>query len=68
MGQGQEFLHRLNQVLNAFEEAVVKREHKKLLDSKVSLRQNVGTARQHVIDEVVKIVTEARMAEGASTE
>lgn len=60
MGKGHEFLHRLNEVLWELEQAVVRREHKKLLDSAVSLQQEVDKARQHVIEVVVEVVKEAR--------
>jgi hypothetical protein len=63
VGKGHEYLQRLHQVLNDFEEAVVEREGKGLLDSKIPLRQGVDRARKRVVDEIVKIVTEARAEE-----
>lgn len=62
--RGKEFLHQLNEALLAFEQAVVRREHKGLLDSAVSLQQDVDRGRQHVIDAAVRIAKEAREAYG----
>jgi hypothetical protein len=63
VSKGHEYLKRLHQVLTDFEQAVVEREGKGLLDSKIQLQQGVDRARKHLIDEVVKIVTEARTSE-----
>lgn len=63
MGKGHEFLQRLHHVLAEFEDAVVQREKKGLLDSTIPLQQGVDRTRKRVVDEVVKIVTEARTAE-----
>jgi hypothetical protein len=62
MSKGREDLHRLQQALNGFEDAIVRREHKKMLESKVPLQQQVDTAHKHVVDVVVSLVTEARLA------
>lgn len=64
MGKGHEFLHRLSETLMAFEQAVVKREHKRMLDSAVSLQQDVDEARQRVIEAAVEIAKEARETYG----
>ncbi len=37
------------------------REHKKMLESKIPLQQEVDRARQHVVELLVKMVTEARV-------
>jgi cell division FtsZ-interacting protein ZapD len=60
MGKGHEFLRRINEVLDQFERAVVRRERKKLLDSKISLQQAVDSARQRLIETVVQVVKEAK--------
>ena len=62
MGKGHEDLHRLTEALNAFEDAIIKREHKKMLESKTPLQQDVDRAHQGVVTVVVELVTEARMA------
>ena len=64
MGKGHEFLHRLNETLLDFEQAVVLREHKRMLDSTISLQQDVDEARQKVIQAAVDIAKEAREAYG----
>jgi hypothetical protein len=64
MGKGHEFLHRLNEALLTFEQAVVKREHKRMLDSAISLQQDVDEARQKVIQAAVEIAKEAREVYG----
>ncbi len=64
MGKGHEDLHRLHTALAAFEEAIVQREHRKALSSKVTHQQEVDRAREHVVTEVVKMVTEARVGSG----
>lgn len=60
MSRGTEFLQRLHGVLNEFEQAVVRREHKKLLDDPVVLRQQVDDARNRVVDTMVDLVREAQ--------
>lgn len=59
MGKGHEFLHRIHKVLRELEDSIVRRENKKLLDSKVTLQQGVDSARQRVIETVVQVVKEA---------
>ncbi len=60
MGKGQELLHRLYEVLDEFEQAIVKREHRKpLLEDKVVLRQAVDDARKKVVETVVQLIKEA---------
>ncbi|MEJ2238677.1 MAG: hypothetical protein P8X82_10305 [Gemmatimonadales bacterium] len=58
---GREYVQQVQKALSQYEEAIVRREHKKLLESKVSLRQDVDTARQKVLDVVVDLVTKERM-------
>ncbi len=67
MGKGHEYLQRLHQGLNDFEQAVVEREGKGLLDSKIPLQQDVDRARKRLVEEIVKIVTEARTEEAAKS-
>ncbi len=59
MGKGHDNLHRLNEAVSAFEESVVNREHKKLLETKVPLQQAVDRARHHLVRTVVDMVTKA---------
>ncbi len=56
MGKGQAMMQELQEALGAFEEAIVRRENKKLLESKVSLQQDVDKQRQKVVDVVVGLV------------
>lgn len=65
MGKGHEFLHRLNEALLQFEQAIIRREHKRMLDSAISLQQDVDEARQGVIQAAVEIAKEAREVYGA---
>jgi hypothetical protein len=60
MSKGKEFVRRLHQVLTDFEQAVVKREHKKLLDDPIVLQQDVDAARQRVVDTMVELVRAAQ--------
>ncbi len=60
MGKGHELLHRVHEALNEFEQSVVRREHRKMLDSKVSLQQDVDTARQHVVQTIIQVIKEAQ--------
>ncbi len=63
MSKGHELLHRLHEAIAGFEQAVVHREHKKpFIDSKVSLQQDVDKARQHLVNEVLDLIKEAREA------
>ena len=64
MGKGHEFLHRLNEALLNFEQAVTRREHKRMLDSAITLQQDVDDARQKVIEAAVEIAKEAREVYG----
>ncbi len=61
MGKGQEYQQQIYEALSEFEGAVVHRENKKMLESKVPLQQEVNRARQHVVELLARIVTEARM-------
>jgi hypothetical protein len=58
---GREYVQQVQKALSQYEEAIVHREHKKLLESQVSLQQDVDTARQKVLDVVVDLVTKERM-------
>jgi hypothetical protein len=58
---GREYVQQVQKALSGYEDAIVHREHKKLLESKVSLQQEVDTARQKVVDVVVDLVTKERM-------
>ena len=62
MSKGREDLHRLQDSLNKFEDAIVRRENKKILESKIPLQQDVDKAHKQVVDVVVSLVTEARLA------
>ncbi|UCD25483.1 MAG: hypothetical protein JSW51_06090 [Gemmatimonadota bacterium] len=61
MSQGHEYVQRVQKALSEYEDAIVHREHKKLLESKVSVQQDADNARQKVVDTVVDIVTKVRM-------
>ena len=61
MTSGQEKLHRVNEVLNAFEQAVMAREHKGITQSATPLQQGVDRARAAVVQTVVDMVTKAAM-------
>ena len=63
MSKGQEYLQQVQKALSKFEDAIVHREHKKLLESSVSVQQDVDRARQKVVDAVVQIVTKMRSSE-----
>lgn len=56
MGRGQEMMKQVQEALHSFEEAIVKREHKGILEGKVPLQQEVDNARQHIVDVVVALV------------
>lgn len=62
MGKGMEYQQRLHEALEAFEEAVVRRENKQLLESKVPLQQEVDRARAKLLEVVAKVVAEERLA------
>ena len=61
MSTGREYLQKVQHTLSEFEDSIVHREHKKILESKVSLQQDVDAARQKVIDVVVELVTAERL-------
>lgn len=65
MPGGREMMHRLQEALTAFEEAIKRREHRKPLESKFPLQQDVDHAREHVVEVVVELVREARESAGA---
>ena len=61
MGEGHEYLHQIHDALAEFEEAIVRRQKRKLIEAQVPLQQQVDNARQKVVDVVVKLVTAERM-------
>lgn len=61
MGKGMEHQQRIQEALQAFEDAVVRRENKQLLESKVPLQQDVDRARSKVLEVVAKVVAEERL-------
>ncbi len=61
MGKGQEYVKRVQEALDGFENAVVRRENKGLMESKVALQQEVDRARERVLEVVAKIVAEERL-------
>jgi hypothetical protein len=61
MSKGMEYQRRIQEALAQFEAAVVRREKKKMLESGVPLQQEVDRARDQVLQEVAKVVTEERM-------
>jgi hypothetical protein len=63
MSKGMEYQQRIQEALAAFEEAVVRRENKKVLESKVPLQQEADRARARLLDVIAKVVTEARLAQ-----
>lgn len=64
---GREYVQLVQKALSRYEEAIVHREHKKLLESKVPLQQEVDSARQNVLDVVVDIVTKERMKQQSAS-
>jgi hypothetical protein len=66
MSKGMEFQRRIQDALGQFEAAVVRRENKKMLESGVSLQQDVDRARDQVLSVVAQVVTEQRMAKEGS--
>lgn len=62
MGKGMEYQQRIQQALEAFEGAVVRRENKKVLESKVPLQQEVDRSRARLLEVIAKVVTEERLA------
>ncbi len=62
MRTGREYLQEVNRAINKFEDAIVHRENKKMLESKIPLQQDAARARENLVETVVKIVTEQRMA------
>ena len=62
MSVGKEYLKQIHEALAAFEEAIVKRENRGMLEGKTTLQQYVDNARERVVDAVVGIVTKDRLA------
>ncbi len=61
MGKGHDYQRQIYESLSQFEDTIVHREHKKMLESKIPLQQEVDRARQHVVELLVKMVTETRV-------
>jgi hypothetical protein len=57
-----EYQQRIQEALAAFEDAIVRRENKNLLESKVPLQQEADRARARLLDVIAKVVTEERLA------
>jgi hypothetical protein len=62
MSKGMENQQRIQEALAAFEAAIVRRENKAVLESKVPLQQEADRARTRLLDVIAKVVTEARLA------
>jgi hypothetical protein len=62
MSKGLEYQQRIQEALAAFEDAIVRRENKKALESRVPLQQEADRARARVMDVIAKVVTEERLA------
>jgi hypothetical protein len=62
MSKGMEYQQRIQEALAAFEDAIVRRENKNLLESKVPLQQEADRARARLLDVIAKVVTEERLA------
>ena len=62
MSVGKEYLKQIHEALAAFEDAVVTRENRGMLEGKTSLQQDVDTARERLVEVVVGIVTKDRLA------
>ena len=62
MSKGMEYQQRIQEALQAFEAAIVRRENKQMLESKVPLQQDVDRARAKVLEVVAKVVAEERLA------
>lgn len=62
MSKGMEYQQRIQEALAAFEEAIVRRENKNLLESKVPLQQEADRARTRLLEVIAKVVTEERLA------
>jgi len=61
MGKGHDYQRQIYEALSEFEDTIVHREHKKMLESKVPLQQEVDRARQRVVELLVRMVTEVRV-------
>jgi hypothetical protein len=62
MSVGKEYLKQIHEALAAFEEAIVTRENRGMLEGRTSLQQDVDTARERLVEVVVGIVTKDRLA------
>ncbi len=63
MSKGMEYQQRIQEALEAFETAIVRRENKKVLESRVPLQQEADRARARLLDVIAKVVTEERLAQ-----
>lgn len=61
MGKGQEYVRRVAEALKVFEQAVVRREHKTPLESKVPLQQAVDRAREELKQVIAEVVAQERI-------
>lgn len=61
MSKGLEHQQQIQEALAAFEEAIVRRENKAVLESKVPLQQEADRARARVLDVIARVVTEERL-------
>jgi hypothetical protein len=52
-------VHRLNEAIDAFEEAVKKHEHVSMLDSEVVLREKLDRARERLRTTALELINEA---------
>ena len=62
MSVGKEYLKQIHEALADFEDAIVKRENRGMLEGKTTLQQDVDNARERVVAAVVAIVTKDRLA------
>ncbi|MFQ5550912.1 MAG: hypothetical protein ACE5FJ_06720 [Gemmatimonadales bacterium] len=53
-------LREVNQAIDEFEDAVKRHEHIKLLDSEVSLRQDIDRARERLLEAVKALVSDKK--------
>jgi hypothetical protein len=63
MSKGMENQQRIQEALAAFEDAIVRRENKAVLESRVPLQQEADRARARLLEVIAKVVTEARLAQ-----
>jgi hypothetical protein len=66
MSKGMEYQRRIQEAIEQFEAAVVRREKKGILESGLPLQQDVDRAREQLLNVVAQVVTEERMAKERS--